>query len=579
MGRNVKPEQSPIVPINGAIYRNSQLLGVIADSTGALYFPSVNNGLFAATDFPEYIALNSPSVTPGGTGINPNSLRHNGSITYTATWAPNLKAGAPYFQNYPYAYYPFIGRSNKYRFVGNTANSGVAGTPTVMQYNPTGYEQNGSYPSEGNPVYSFTSTGTPITQVTTAGYICWYDTTTSTYRVLGDTDYTNSSSTSNLLYTSSDGITWSAAAVTAPTSPNRMVYYYAGNSSYYKGQSVRAINQKVFIVESASSSTNSYALFRSTDGGATFTDVTTAVTGTATTYFNVAGHTIWGTSMTYDGTTVFVPQSGTPRYSTNDGTSFSNSTISGVTTSWNDNMVGGALGANASTFMYLYSAQVSSNNRVFVTTNGGQSFTTYNWTPVATLRTGMVQYLPCDFDTVNNRWCFLYSTISGVYAARSTDNGATWSHSLVTTSTESTFYAGSRAYLVFLDDAFYYISNNGLMYRSTDCVTWTYITNGVSMAGYGPSYASVTDYVMFSGKVIKKSDQSVNSFNPGSLTYGTQYRTFVNYISSDLVAIQYSSSAGYVKTISSANANSANYYAPYAITTPTGQQVEYWRIK
>ena len=95
MGRNVKPEQSPIVPINGAIYRNSQLLGVIADSTGALYFPSVNNGLFAATDFPEYIALNSSSATPGGTGINPNSLRHNGSITYTASWAPNLKGGAP----------------------------------------------------------------------------------------------------------------------------------------------------------------------------------------------------------------------------------------------------------------------------------------------------------------------------------------------------------------------------------------------------------------------------------------------------------------------------------------------------
>lgn len=581
MGRNVNPEPTPIVPINGSVFRNFASNGVIVEATGAVFYPSSLNGILSTTDFPKYIQLNLQSLTSiSGTSslINPSVTTNGGSIAYYPSWSPSLNQYSPYVQNYAHGYCPFIGQRGINRFLGKTANSGVAGTPTVMQYQQLGYQYGSTYPVNPNPVFSFSSSGVPIAQVTNGGaFICWYDSSTSTYRVLSDPSYTSTGGGTTRLYTSSDAITWSNSLISAPTSPNVFGYYYSGNQNYYR-QGAIASNQKVFTVLSASSSSANYALFRSTNGGATMTDVTTNVTGTATTYFALQGNVYNGLSLMYDGTTLFIPiDGGAPRWSTNDGTTFSNITVTGAITSLNSFQPKGCtLGANASTFMWVNDTYVA------VTTDGGQNFTTYAWTPAATISSSYNNFMPMDYDTVNSRWCFLYTTVSGVYAARSTNNGATWSHSLVDEREQRGF--SSTGYLFYAPgDAFYAALGGTTVYRSTDAATWTFITSTTAF-GYGAPYFALNDYVSIGNRVIKKSDQSVYK------TYGTTlsgvtntYRTFGNYVSSDLWVSMLYNLPGFVQTCTSSNMNSVAYYAPYANATQqtsnTSGTIEYWRIK
>lgn len=579
MGRNIFPGATPAVPINGSIYRNSNQSGIVTDANGCVYFPSNQNGLLSATDFPKYVSTNGQlvSVPSGFTPMisNPSGAVNGGVITNYPTFNFWMNQYTPVSYSYLYGYNAFKGQRGKNRFVGMSANSGAVGAPTVMQYQSIGYQYGGSNPQNDNPVYSFSSTGEPIALVTRNGFGCWYDSSTSTYRVLADNNRNNSGGGSSVLLTSSDGLTWTSAAISANQTYNIFGYYYSGNYNYYN-QSFIASGQKVFVTLTSTANNAAYCIFASTNGGATFADVTSAV-NSGNNYLSFhSTQNLNHVAPMYDGTTLFVPMQGTPKFSTNDGTTFAISTVTG-SNPWNTGyMKGCTLGANASTFMYV------NNSNAWVTTNGGQSFTNYSWTPAATISSSYNQFNPMDYDTANSRWCFLYGTTSGVYAASSTNNGATWSHGLVT-GTESLGFQ-YQGYLVYAGDAFYAVlgsGNSASIFRSTNASTWTYIT-AAGQFNYGQPYWVLNDYVGLGNVVIKKSNQAVLNTYASTINATNSWRVFGNYVSADLW-VSGVNGYNFIQACSSSNMGSATYFAPYPYNNQQGtnnpQTIEYWRIK
>jgi len=288
--------------------------------------------------------------------------------------------------------------------------------------------------------------------------------------------------------------------------------------------------------------------------------------------------------MNYDGTTLFIPSNTASwRYSTNDGTTFSNTTISGVTSSPDQNPAGAfSAGNNSSSFMIVYNSRLTSN-RVFVTTNGGQSFTTYNWTPAGTLNTSYYA-CPGDYDSTNTRWAFLYGTTSGWYVAVSTNSGATWTHNLV----QGTSIDTPTMNIVFLGGSWWVYGGGGAgVWRSTDARTWTQVTSLNPIISYGQPYMELTDYVIFGKLVIKKSDNSVTSFNGDAVFSNPSGYTknLVNYLGSDAIIQVQSQYTNYPLFVTSATAGTSNNFSPYPYSqqqSGAGTQpvnIEYWRIK
>jgi hypothetical protein len=573
MGRKLNSDTTQvIVPINGSIFKNGGN-GLLTDANGAQYIPSSGIIIMASTDYPKYVALNtltsSSSTRPIGTSAN--GYFNNGTLTASSV---TISAGGqynPYTSSTAQQNYPFSGQSSKVWFTGTTATSGSI---AVLAFSRIGYKNSGS---DNIPAYVFNTSGTLLNIPTTRAAYCWYDSTSATFRIVG----ANSGSTATL-YTSSNGTTWTSATISQTSvGGNSWGWGNLGSSSYYNMAAVGS-GQKVFITVLASTTGNSYALFASTNNGVSFTDVTRALNGSTNDFYNSSGAQTY-VNLNYDGTTLFMPISGSWRFSTNDGTSFSNSTITGVTTSIDNNAMGAIRGGNSSTFMYLFNSSATSN-RVYVTTDGGQSFVSYSWTPAATLNSSYA-LMPGGYDG-STRWCFAYQTTAGKYVATSTDNGATWTHTQVTTTTTY-----SEPFIcAYLDDAFYLATNSDGIYRSTNGTTWTRLTTSVQFPGYGQPCYTLTSAVVIGNWVIRKSDQAVFDLNPGYLLQNNSGLTknFGNYISSDMfVQAQPGALNSAYQLITSATAFTGNIYNPFSYSNqqqassnnanPT--TIEYWRIR
>ena len=572
MGRKFNSDTvQSIVPINGSVFRNGNV-GVFVDGNGAQYLPSASTAIMSSSDYPKYVALNTASFDSRPTGSSFGGTFNNGALVVVPS---NLTFSAggqniPYFQDSQQTNYPFAGQLSKFWFTGSTAASGSV---VVTAFARSGYRQN---TSDNMPAYVFNTSGTLLSIPTTRAAHCWYDSITATFRIIGATP-----SNTFTLYTSSNGTTWTNTDISvSSTGGNGVGWGFLGSSGWSNTAQVSS-GQKVFFTAFSSVTGTGYALFASTNNGSSFTDVTQAVNGNTNNSFAGSGSTTF-VNLNYDGTTLFMPISGAWRFSTNDGTSFSNSTITGVTSSLDNNAHGAIRGANASTFMYLFNSS-SSSNRVYVTTNGGQSFVSYNWTPAATLNTSL-PLMPGGHDG-SSRWCFAYQATTGQYVATSTDNGATWTHTQVNTLTSY----GPPFFCAYLDDAFYLASSSGI-WRSTNGTTWTQLANSVSMPGYGQPYYTLTSAVVIGNLVIRKSDQAIFRLNPNQLVASTAgfTKNFGNYISSDLfVQAQPNALNSAYQVISSANAFTANIFSPPVISNqqtaasnnanPT--TIEYYRIR
>jgi hypothetical protein len=572
MGRNTNPQMEPVVPVNGAIYRNSSGNGLIIDSTGAQYLPSNATCLLSSTNYAKYVSLNSQTSTALNIGVSTNSVTNFGTVVPSTT-SLNVSIYLPYVGGtQPTAYYPFTSRTGKFRYLGM---GGTNGTVSLGTQNPPGYKQATSN-AQGNAIYNAT-TGAFVSTPTIYPIASWYDTSTSLFRVIGSPN-TGSSSTA-VLFTSSNGAVWTSTAISySATSGFR---YSAFGAPAYYNVGATAVNQKGFFSLTDTNGSNQTTMFRTTNGGATVTEVTTAITGSAA-YYTPAGSPMCYFNHNYDGTTLFVPANSGWVYSTNDGTSFTATTISGVTTT-NDQNPAGVFSAanNSSSLMIVYNSRLTSN-RVFFSANGGQTFTTYSWTPAATLNSSAYQ-MPGDYDSTNSRWCFVYGTTSGWYAAVSTNNGSTWTHNLVQgTSSEDTYMN-----IVFLGGVWYVYGTIGV-WKSTDAATWTNVTVNNVITQYAQPYMELTDYVMFGPTVIKKSDFSVTTFNPSAIISNQSgyEKGFQLYLGADAIMQVQSQYTRFPLLVTSATASTANNYSPYPYTSQqTGSggtypnTIEYWRIK
>ncbi len=565
MGRNIKEVS---VPVNGATWRNGNQMGPFVDSDGAIYIPSTTTYTVAASDYPKFVALNSgTTIGLAGASVNPNAIKSGGIVDYKPTRSFALDASSPYIQS-P-SYHPvFNGGYMKERFLGSRAANG---NYVVLTQKNMGYRAS----SGGFPALIFnTSTKAFVDKVCNYAFTAWYDSVTSTYRVVGTSQGSNQQSQ---LFTSSNGVDWTQTDCTV-SGANTMYVDFAGSGSYYYTTSMVS-GQNVVVIMRAQTQNDQYAIFCSGTNGAGFVDRTTALTGSAT-YFQPS-HSGGAACYNYDGTTLFVGCSSTSsgRYSTNLGAGWSNASVSGYTSSWDNNHWATLKGANGSQFMLLYNS-TNTSNKIFYTANGGQSFTSVQWTPAASLDPNY-SYMSGDYDTATNTWCFVYQTVSGAYAARSTNNGTTWTHSRIDTKGTN-----SIPLLVWLDDAFYYHDNSQTLYRSTTGATWTAINALVTSPNswaYGTPWFTLSDYVVYTNTVIKKSDQSVALLWSSDLL-GIGRRTFNGYITSDYFITFTGNDVRYSHALSSATASS---YSFFTNTTISGQQqgtsypvtFEYWRIK
>lgn len=567
MGRNVKEVK---VPVNGATWRNGSI-GPLMDSDGAVYIPSTTTYTVAASEYPKFVTLNSgTTIGLASSPVNPSAIKSGGVVDYKPTRSFSLDTSSPYIQS-P-SYQPCSsGKYMKDKFLGSRAENG---NYVVLTQKPLGYR----FSSGGSPALVFnTSTKAYVDRVCTYGYIAWYDSSSSTYRVLG----TNSPSSANTnIFTSSNGVDWTSAQCSI-SGTDSLLTDYAGNGTYYYTYAMVSGQTVVLIMRSAAQS-DQYAVLVSTDNGVSFTSRTTALTGSTDYFYPSNSGGASNLCYNYDGTTIFIgsssPSAG--KYSTNSGANWSNATVSGYTSSWDAAHWGVIKGANSSQFMLLYNAN-STSNKIFYTANGGQSFTSVQWTPAATLDSNYA-YMSGDYDTATNTWCFVYQTVSGAYAARSTNNGTTWTHSRIDTKGTN-----SIPMMVWLDDAFYYHDGSSTLYRSTTGATWTAINALVTSPNgwaYGTPWFTLTDYVVYTNTVIKKSDQSVSILWSNQLL-GLGQRTFNGYITSDYFISFTGANVAYSHALSSATATSYTYFTnttissqqQYSGTHPT--TIEYWRIK
>jgi len=572
MGRNTNPQLTPVVPINGATYRNASQNGLIIDATGAQYLPSNAVCLLSSTNYSKYVSLNSQTSTALNASVSGSSAKNFGTVV-PQTQSISVNQYMPYFGNVPTAGYPFTSRTGKYRYLGM---AGTNGTVSLGSQNAPGYK-NGGAQSVIVAAYNAT-TGAYLGSPSVYPIASWYDSSTSLFRVIATPSNGGSNNTA-FLYTSSDGAIWTQTTITYVSQVNQFTYYLFADGTY-NNVGATAINQKGFFSVIDGSGNSQYCMFRTTDGGATLTEITSNITGSAN-YYNPAKSNMCGFSHNYDGTTLFVPANSGWKYSTNDGTSFTSPTISGVTSSSDQSVVGAFSAANnSSTFMMVYNTRVTSN-KVYVTTNGGQSFTTYSWTPAATLNSSYYQ-CPGDYDSTNTRWCFVYGTVSGWYAAVSTNNGATWTHNLI----QPTSSEDNAMNIVFLGSVWYVYGSIGI-WKSTNAATWTNVTQTNSSTQYTQPYMELTDYVIIGSTVIKKSDFSTTQFNSTYIVSNQSgyQKTFQFYLSSDAYMQVQATYTTYPLLITSATAGTANNYSPY----PYSQQItgnvgypttmEYWRIK
>ena len=573
MGRNTKPELTPVVPINGAVYRNSNQNGLIVEAGGAQYLPSTASCILTSTDYAKYVTLNSLTSGAYNQSINSGANKNFGTLVPASTSFNSVNQYLPYFQYIATVYYPFTGRTGKYRYTGMTATNG---TNTLVFQNAPGYKQSTSS-GVGAAVYNAT-TGAFVSSPTYYPVACWYDSSTSLFRVIASP--VSGASSAVVLYTSSNGSAWTQTtpSYSVTSSP---AFTYFGDGTYYRMGAI-ASNQKLFFCMRDSNGSNQTVLFRSTDGGSTITEITTNVTGGAA-YYYPAGYGVGAVmTMNYDGTTLFIPaDTSSWRWSSNDGTTFNNTTISGVTSGKDQNPMGVfSTGNNSSTFMLVYNAAVSSN-RVYVTTNGGQTFTSYSWTPAASFGASYNQ-MPGDYDSTNNRWCFCYSTTSGWYASVSTNNGATWTQNLI----QGTYYDDNYRDIVFLDGKWYVYGQYGV-WVSSDAATWTQIVFSSAQTNYGQPRMELTDYVTIGKWVIKKSDNSTTTFNADQILSNPSgyQKGLVNYLGTDKIIQVQAQYTQYPLLVTSATAGTAYNFSPYPYASQqsgAGTQpinIEYWRIK
>lgn len=389
-----------------------------------------------------------------------------------------------------------------YSYTGGTVSGYIGYGPDVFVNTPSStignlvvvqskYSLNtSSYNQQPVCVVYNTSTKTWVENVLSQSHHVWYDSSTSTTRILGG----NNSTSSFVLATSTDNATFTTQTVSG------FVALSSFNSTSGSSPSIIASNQ--FVGAVCYNGTTGYSVYVSTDGGLNFTDVTANLPGAPSTITWNAGTN--GSFQSYNPATstwVIWPTAGTIAYSTNNGTTWTTATgVGGTATP--ANRLCTVYGASPAQIMAV--ANAGGGRTVSYTSNSGATWTNTTWAQPSTISAPNLN--PLNVVYMGGNWYILLSTGNsqggGIWVAKSTNNGSTWSYTQVETGVTNT---GS---LLFAFDSVLYLASIGsnTIYRSTDGVTWTTIYQGFISVPGGYCYGyNLTNYVNICDIVINKS--------------------------------------------------------------------------
>lgn len=568
MGRNITVDYNN-VPVGGIIQLNFSKGLLYKNSDGKEYLGTFNNqSVLNLSNYPKFNALVNSNFITNST-IGP-ALLQGYYQTGTPVWNfQNLSPGT-------------IGNSSGFCCIpwnSDTNTKAPNGTIGNYKWQQTLFATY-LWVSSGaayNSAYVFnTSTNRIVSVITDTALVTWYDSSTSKLRCIGYNR--NAGAVSPVNINSTDGITFTNTSITGFPSTG-FNSSWATNPNY--GTMAFASDSLVLLMPY----NGGYQLYMSTDSGVTFTDRSTAYSGSAT--FNSSQRN----ALNYNGTTLFIANPNATnimRYSTDSGTTWSNSTVSGTTSSPSNpyNYPCFAQGATSSILMFADSSRTA----IYYSADGGQSWTTTNY---PTTPTGYSNLTPLSLVYSGGSWYLSYGVsgletpYSAIFMAKSTDNGATWTSTLISGRASSGSFGPGQSMGFVFSGVFYFASTLGI-WRSTDAITWTQIyTGSVNLGTKGADACELTSFIQIGNIVINKSTQVCTPLT-SNMQYSNMGATpYLMSIGSDFAcALPASTGVQFYMVRASADATTYGTYAPpYSSALGSGTDFshasayEYMRIK
>lgn len=578
MGRNTNPNQSSIydVPVAGKIllnftgencqFKTGDGKEFCADYQGQQGFYNRADG------YGKFCDVYPKSYTLSG-GIRYSGSMHGLMVGHAYAWGTGSQQDQWFPQGSSITYYsggfPAIIGSGADMCV-NTPSATIGNYTAVLSRFHRNSSSYNSMPSIG--VWN-TSTKTLQVSLCTFGGHVWLDSSsTPTIRAIGSEDGTNW-----YLYTSTNGTTWEKTSISGL--PNVSNF----NNTTYVVPSIIASNQFVGLI-SYNGSAAGYSLYASTNGGSTFTNVTSNLPSAPSVIAGWDGNSFQTYNASNSTWLVYTPSNSL--YSTNDGNSWNISSGTAYTPS---TIFCKSYGASNAEIMLV--AGTSGSRYTSYTSDGGRNWSNGQW---ANPTGGINSYQPTSVAYLSGNWYISLqaaSNFKGLYVTKSTNNGTTWGTPVVVTYSNHTASSNVNFLYSFGSHLYQLAYEEQAIYRSSDGATWTKIFSGylAHNASRNNSY-NLTDYVVICNQVINKTTlAAVESSEYPYGFYDTIGVTTVRFrLNSDLVAVVGPSSK-FINFVYSSGCNAINSVSPYSgfnyynlgsgTNFNSAQTYQFWRVR
>lgn len=594
MGRSLATAQVPILGSifgNGPLNNNRMTAGDGAIYMGKIPYSGAQNGVVNSLEFPKaasglanfYKAFGNFNYSLSNPNFGVLQAAYDASFPFT--FGMQLAKNATTYQsnkteNY-YANgadYPNIAMIGQFRVGFST----VAGEPWLVGVKYSGNDVTG---------YVTFNMRNPYAQ--------YYDTVNSANVWLG----LNMDANAVVRISTTDGVNFTTSTLSGPTAIR-----YVNQVGSFKPCVFMSGNNGLFMHRAGTVGGNAINIdevkfFQTSNNFATCSDITAN-------WYSVGTGAGYPILFNYDGTTVATilgngnSTTVVPKFSTNLGTTVSNATCSGDTSTFrgvmggNSGMSGNAgaclatcTGANASQFMYISYDQGNSSSYSYYTANGGQTYTSKSLQSildaVTTSNNTYDGFLCLNYHA--GRWVALFQKQGfGVYAITSTNNGSTWSSAVKVFEWDSSYfsYGYNNLCQVFSHNGTFIAVKSGQntqFAKSTNGTTWTAMADPYAGYGDGRSFIELTNSFIVLGKVIDKTSMTIVNYTGDVMATSGYWMHYMPMPGAKMISGQYNVGTAVVND----SVISSNIYAtsvpPYTATYSTSGSAygsyEYVRVK
>lgn len=598
MGRSLNTAPVPILGSifgNGGLNSNRMTTGDGAVYMGKVSYSGQQTGVVNSLEFPKAASgLAGYFKSLGNFNYslpNPNFgvLQAQSDKSFPFTYGMHLAKNATTYQankteNY-YANgvdYPNVAMIGQFR----VAYSPIAGEPFLVGVKYSGNDVTG---------YISFNMRNPYAQ--------YYDTVNSANVWLG----LNMDANAVVRISTTDGVNFTTSTLSGPTAIR-----YVNQVGSFKPCVFMSGNNGLFMhragtVGGSNINIDEVKFFQTSNNFATCSDITAN-------WYSVGTGAGYPILFNYDGTTVATilgngnSTTVVPKFSTNLGTTVSNATCSGDTSTFrgvmggNSGMGGNAgaglatcTGANASQFMYISYDQANSSAYSYYTANGGQTYTSKSLQSildaVTTSNNTYDGFLCLNYHA--GRWVALFQKQGlGVYAITSTNNGSTWSSAVKVFEWDSSYFSysyGNLCQVFSHNGTFIAVKSSGLgntftqWAKSTNGTTWTAMTDPYVQYGEGQGFIELTNSFIVLGRVIDKTSMTITNYTADVMQTQSYYMHYMATSGQKLIAGQYNVGTAVVNdNVISSNIYATSvpaYVATYSTSGSAYGSYEYVRVK